>query len=60
MPAVRKAWAGLIRPVHPDGKLGWVQPVGAGPKSVSSDLTAVYGVGAFLLAGAEVHKLATR
>jgi len=60
LPAVRKAWAGLIRSVHPDGMLGWVQPVGASPKSVSSDLTAVYGVGAFLLAGAEVHKLATR
>jgi rhamnogalacturonyl hydrolase YesR len=60
LPAVRKAWAGLIRSVHPDGKLGWVQPVGASPKSVSPDLTAVYGVGAFLLAGTEVHKLASR
>jgi rhamnogalacturonyl hydrolase YesR len=60
LPSVQRAWAGLVRSVHPDGKLGWVQPVGASPKTVSSDLTEVYGVGAFLLAGTEIYKLAAR
>jgi unsaturated rhamnogalacturonyl hydrolase len=59
-PSVQRAWASLVRSVHPDGKLGWVQPIGASPKTVSSDLTEVYGVGAFLLAGTEVWKLAAR
>jgi rhamnogalacturonyl hydrolase YesR len=58
LPAVQKAWSGLIRSVHVDGKLGWVQPIGAAPRAVSPDLTEVYGVGAFLLAGTEVYKLA--
>lgn len=57
LPAVQKAWAGLIRAVHPDGKLGWVQPIGASPKTVTRDMTEVYGVGAFLLAGSEIYRL---
>ena len=32
LPVVMKAWAGLVRHVHPNGKLGFVQPVGAAPK----------------------------
>jgi rhamnogalacturonyl hydrolase YesR len=58
LPAIVKAWNGLVGCVHPDGKLGYVQPVGADPKKVSSDQTEVYGVGAFLYAGSEVYKLA--
>jgi len=57
LPAVQKSWGGLVRSVHPDGKLGWVQPIGASPRMVSSDATEVYGVGAFLLAGTEVWRL---
>jgi rhamnogalacturonyl hydrolase YesR len=55
--AVEKAWAGLIHSIHPDGKLGSVQPVGASPNSVTPDLTDTYGVWAFLLAGTEVYKM---
>jgi len=58
LPAVQKAWAGLVKSVHPDGKLGFVQPIGADPKHVNADQTEIYGVGAFLLAGTEVYKLA--
>ncbi|MBN2210427.1 MAG: glycoside hydrolase family 88 protein, partial [Sedimentisphaerales bacterium] len=61
LPVVKKAWAGLIDCVHPDGKLGWVQPPGGSPKSrytTGYDVTENYGVGAFLLAGSEVYKLA--
>ncbi len=58
LPVVTKGWRALVEAVYPDGKLGWVQPVGADPKKVTKDMTEVYGVGAFLLAGSEVYKLA--
>lgn len=57
MKALKKGWKGLVEGVHPDGKLGYVQPVGAAPKSVTYDSTEVYGVGAFLLAGTEILKM---
>ena len=57
-PAVLNGWAALNRAVLPDGKLGYVQRVGAAPGDTSADETEVYGVGAFLLAGSEVHQLA--
>jgi rhamnogalacturonyl hydrolase YesR len=57
LPIVNKAWAAMVRSVDPDGKLCWVQPIGADPKSVTREMTEVYGVGAFLLAGSEMVKL---
>jgi len=54
---VTKAWKALVSAVNADGKLGWVQPVGQDPKKVTAEMTEVYGVGAFLLAGTEVLKL---
>ncbi|TNE52935.1 MAG: hypothetical protein EP344_15290 [Bacteroidetes bacterium] len=57
-PVVTKAWAALVSAVFADGKLGWVQPIGENPKNVTADMTEVYGVGAFLLAGSELLKLA--
>ena len=57
-PAVHKAWAALVECVAPDGKLTHVQPIGADPKKFDADSTEVYGVGAFLLAGSEIYKLA--
>ncbi len=57
-PAVRKAWAALTDCVAADGKLTHVQPIGADPKKFAEDSTEVYGVGAFLLAGSEVYRLA--
>ena len=56
-PVVQKAWTGLNSAVHPDGKLGWVQPIGAAPASVTFDLNQEYGSGAFLLAGSEIFKM---
>ncbi|MGQ7944309.1 hypothetical protein [Flavobacterium sp. WC2509] len=47
----------MVKSVFPNGKLGLVQPVGADPQKVTEDMTAVYGVGAFLLAGTEMVKL---
>jgi unsaturated rhamnogalacturonyl hydrolase len=57
-PAVRKAWAALVACVEPDGKLTHVQPIGADPKKFDAGATEVYGVGAFLLAGSEVYRMA--
>jgi rhamnogalacturonyl hydrolase YesR len=58
LPVIKKAWEGLIGCIQPDGKLGWVQLPGGGPGDVTSEKTASYGVGAFLLAGCEISKLA--
>jgi unsaturated rhamnogalacturonyl hydrolase len=58
LPAVKKAWIALNSLVHPDGKVGWTQPIGADPKkNFNADSWEVYGAGAFLLAGSEVVKL---
>lgn len=57
-PAVRKAWAALVACVDADGKLTHVQPIGADPKKFDETATEIYGVGAFLLAGSEVYRMA--
>ncbi|MGO4377080.1 glycoside hydrolase family 88 protein [Pseudoduganella sp. RAF19] len=57
-PAVRKAWQALVANVNADGKLTHVQPIGAAPKTFDNELTEVYGVGAFLLAGSEMYRMA--
>jgi len=61
-PLVAHAWNGLTTmAVHDDGYLGYVQGVGSNPSSsqpVTYQTTADFGVGAFLLAGSEVAKLA--
>jgi rhamnogalacturonyl hydrolase YesR len=56
--AVFNAWRALTTLVKEDGQLTRVQPVGEGPNSFNPDSTLPYGVGAFLLAGSEVWKLA--
>ena len=59
-PVVRKAWNGLVSHVFEDGRLGWVQQVGDRPDAYRETSSYVYGVGGFLLAGAELHKMAKR
>jgi unsaturated rhamnogalacturonyl hydrolase len=56
-PVILRGWAALNRAVLPSGKLGYVQPVGAAPGSTGPDQTEIYGAGAFILAGTEVHRL---
>lgn len=56
-PVVKKGWSALVGAVADDGKLGWVQPVGAGPDSVLATDSQLYGVGAFLLAASELQQL---
>ena len=57
LPVVIKAWQGLVRHVGPDGKLGFVQPVGAAPAPATREMTHEYAMGLFLLAGEEMVKL---
>lgn len=58
LPAVRKAWEGLNTLVSSEGRVGWVQPIGADPqKNFSAESWEVYGSGAYLLAGSEVIKI---
>lgn len=58
LPAVKKAWVGLNTLVTAEGKVGWVQPIGADPKrNFNAESWESYGAGAFLLAGSEVIKL---
>jgi unsaturated rhamnogalacturonyl hydrolase len=57
-PVVKKAWAGLLARVYADGRLGCIQPVGAAPGKFKPTSSYVYGVGAFLLAGSQMDRLA--
>jgi len=57
LPAVERAWRGLVWAVQPTGKLGWVQQIGYDPRSVTADDSMEYGAGAFLLAASEVVKI---
>lgn len=58
LPIVKKAWTGLNTLISPEGRVGWVQPIGADPqKNFSAESFEVYGAGAFLLAASEVIKL---
>lgn len=57
-PVVRRAWAALSSKVDADGRLTHVQPIGYDPRRFEPESTAPYGVGAFLLAGSEVYRLA--
>jgi unsaturated rhamnogalacturonyl hydrolase len=55
--AADRGWHALTSAVAPDGKLGWVQPIGAAPDRVGPEDTQLYGVGAFLLTASEMSAL---
>lgn len=55
--AIARGWKALKTAIDADGRVGWVQPIGASPQSVTADSTAVYGVGAVLMAGAEIYRM---
>jgi len=58
LPAVEKAWSGLVSYLSPEGKVQWGQLVGAAPTTVEEKHTHEYVTGTFLLAGSEVYQLA--
>jgi unsaturated rhamnogalacturonyl hydrolase len=57
-PLVLKTWTALNGFVQADGKLTHVQPVGFTPVTFDQNSTEPYGVGAFLLAGSEIYRMA--
>ena len=57
-PVVEKTWIALNGCVNDEGRVGWVQPIGADPRrNFNADSWEVYGTGAFLLAGSEIIKM---
>ena len=54
---VLRAWQGLGSVVSAQGRLGYVQPVGARPGAAAATDTNDYAAGAFLLAGTELLQL---
>ena len=59
LPIIVKAWNGMVNgAVHPEGLLGWCQTPNVAPAATTYEQTTDYGVGLFLLAGAEVAQLA--
>jgi unsaturated rhamnogalacturonyl hydrolase len=56
VPVIAKAWAGMLEHVYADGRLGSIQPIGAAPGDLQPGSTWAYGVGGFLLAGAEIDR----
>lgn len=59
MPALKKGWEAMQSAVEEDGKLGFVQPVGADPRQVNRQMTESYGPGAYLLTASELYKMAS-
>ena len=57
LPAVKKGWKALAKCQHKDGRVGWVQNIGAFPEPASADSWQNFGTGAYLMAGSEVLKL---
>ncbi|UMB54092.1 glycoside hydrolase family 88 protein [Lutibacter sp. A64] len=57
LPAVKKAWKALAECQHEDGRVGWVQNIGASPEPASANSWQNFGTGAYLMAGSEVLKL---
>jgi unsaturated rhamnogalacturonyl hydrolase len=58
LPVVTRAWQGMLTHVYASGRLGSIQPIGGEPGKFTPSSSYVYGVGAFLLAGSELAKLA--
>ncbi|WP_229459023.1 BNR-4 repeat-containing protein [Massilia glaciei] len=63
-PVVNKSWTYLSKvALQPNGKLGYIQPIGERAilgQVVNQESTAPFGVGAFLLAAAEMHRFLER
>ena len=60
VPVIARAWRGLTGQIYADGRLGNIQPIGAAPGHYAPSSSYNYGVGAFLLAGAQIVDLRTQ
>jgi rhamnogalacturonyl hydrolase YesR len=59
LPVVEKSWKGMLTHIYADGRLGSIQPIDGQPGKFKPSASYVYGVGGFLQAGAEMHRLAS-
>jgi rhamnogalacturonyl hydrolase YesR len=59
-PVIARAWAGIVKNVYADGRLGNIQQTGAEPAFYRPGSSFNYGVGGFMLAAAELKKMAAR
>jgi unsaturated rhamnogalacturonyl hydrolase len=57
LPVIERSWTGMLSHVYADGRLGSIQPIDGQPGIFKPSASYVYGVGGFLLAGAELEKL---
>jgi unsaturated rhamnogalacturonyl hydrolase len=60
LPVVERAWAGMLKHLYADGRLGCIQPIGEAPAEYRASSSYNFGVGAFLLAGSELDVLSGR
>jgi rhamnogalacturonyl hydrolase YesR len=56
-PVVLKAWKAILACQQENGKVGWVQNIGANPMPAGVNSWQNFGTGAFLMAGSEILKL---
>ena len=59
-PVIERAWVGILKSVYADGRLGGIQQTGAEPAFYRPASSFNYGVGGFLLAAAELKKMAAK
>jgi rhamnogalacturonyl hydrolase YesR len=59
-PVVKRSWAGILKHIYADGRLGSIQPIDGQPGKFKPSASYVYGVGGFLLAGAELDAMAKK
>jgi rhamnogalacturonyl hydrolase YesR len=57
-PVIARAWAGILKNVYADGRLGNIQQTGAEPAFYLPGSSYNYGVGGFMLAAAELKAMA--
>jgi unsaturated rhamnogalacturonyl hydrolase len=58
LPVVERSWKGILAHIYANGRLGSIQPIDGQPGKFKPSASYVYGVGGFLLAGSEMHRLA--
>jgi unsaturated rhamnogalacturonyl hydrolase len=56
LPVIERSWAGMLSHIYADGRLGSIQPIDGQPGIFKPSASYVYGVGGFLLAGAELER----
>ncbi|TWT80257.1 Unsaturated rhamnogalacturonyl hydrolase YesR [Planctomycetes bacterium CA13] len=57
LPVIIRGWNALVSAIHPNGRLGWVQPIDAQPRPSHPQSTQEYAVGPLLTAGGQVYLL---